>query len=210
MLRLGIVLLPLVAIAASTSVVLATPAYSGPAVLYELEYLGANPGGNLTLINSFTNQGTTRIRVVSVHVYGPLGNVSWSSPGGARQCCEDTQAINLNLGEKRVLHLRLPIPSETIPKDYRVTARAAWQFYEPTSYGLPWQSDDVVLDGTITVERSFAPSLPSLQFLSSLNSPTVFAGIGVYIVIVSAISIAVIRRERRKVQHPTSDSSGKT
>ncbi len=141
------------------------PPCQGACVYYALTYEGTpSSGSSITLLNEFTDEGITRVRVVRIEVTTDFGTFTWTPPSTSTPCvslaCEIPEAINLSTGEKKAVRITMNIPSGTLPGNYTVVAKMTWQYFEQQYdyvYGYFWvwsTAPPLTLQGSIIVTKA--------------------------------------------------------
>jgi len=159
-----------------------------PLLDYQLSYYPKPiPGENLTVTNTFRNQGPALIRIDALTL-GLFG--SFSPTHGL--------PFNLTSGERRVLVVAIQIPSAAQLGNQTLTVTVEWSYYA-SSQGLWFQGARINKSGNMTVAQSVTTSTGNsaaqlTKFLMMVGPwillpYLLFAGTGV---------IMVIRRDKRK------------
>jgi len=159
-----------------------------PLLDYHLSYYPKPiPGENLTVTNTFRNQGPALIRIDALTL-GLFG--SFSPTHGL--------PFNLTSGERRVFVVAIQIPSAAQLGNQTLTVTVEWSYYA-SSQGLWFQGARINKSGNMTVAQSVTTSTGNsaarlTKFLMMVGPwillpYLLFAGTGV---------IMVIRRDKRK------------
>ena len=180
-------------VASCLLVVLPSPSTFGQGsygLVYNLQYTPAYPGSSTTIINSFTNTGTTHELVTGITITSDLGTFTPRSSDLPLPVPYAT-TVKLNMTEQ--------IPSSASVSSHPVTATINFQYQDPnTLQYVTASSSPLTVQGAINVTSNPA-GLAALGFII----------IGVIVALVAAVVILTVfflRRRRAKpppVIYPT-------